>query len=288
MKRGIIAAPGIITPIPDGFRMERTLSVEELNYYILYWNEVVIPGNNLIYVGIPGEEELISCGAISRPRVTFHGSFGGNQVTNALLSCQGIVARDLLKQADTDWVFHQIGPQLSIPTDLMEKRNVLRIGLANALPVPAPGVHVVDILEFKERRKDELGALHTALDDLYDEVLKASDTDLASKKAVHELKGAIEAVQIVTGEKLRIERKYNLSVQFGFDGAAASPAIATGALVDLLANGLTIPLATATAAALSCIKVAFAADYTFSPAHDKKKLSYLSNASSEGILEKSA
>ena len=59
--------------------MERSLSAEELRYYILYWDEVVIPGNNLVYIGVPEEEELISCGAISRPRVAFQGAFQGDR-----------------------------------------------------------------------------------------------------------------------------------------------------------------------------------------------------------------
>lgn len=288
MKRGIIAAPGIITPLPNGFRMERSLSVEELNYYILYWDNVVIPGNNLIYVGVPGEEELIACGAITRPRVAFQGMFQGTQVANAVLACQGIVARELLKDRGVDWVIHQIGARLSIPSDDLERRNILRITLSDALPVPAAGVPVVDILEFKERRRDELGELHLALDAIYEDILKASDTDLASRKAFGDLKKAIEALDAVAREKLRSDRKYNLSVQLGFDGAAAAPAIAAGALFDALTTGFTIPIGTIGSTLLSTLKITSAADYTFGPAHDMKKLSYLSNASDEGLLEKRA
>lgn len=284
MKRGIVAAPGIVTPLPDGLRVEMGVSVEDLNYYILYWDEVVIPGNNLIYIGVPGEDELIKCGAIARPRIAFHGSFGGSKIAEALLTCQAIAARELMKSTEVDWVIHQIGPSLSIPKDVSEQRNVLRIALANALPVPAPGVPVVDILEFKERRRDELAALHASLDAVYEDVLRAPDSDLASRRAIAELRCAVEAVRAVTGEKLRSDRNYSLSVQFGFDGAAATPAIATGALIDLLTNGFTMPLATAGSALLSSLKITSGADYTFGPAHDKKRLSYLSNAKAEEIL----
>ena len=116
VTRGVIAAPGVIRPLPSGFTLERTLSVEELRYYTLYWDQVLIPGNNLVYVSIPDEEQWIAAGAISRPRVAFQGSFKGDQITHALLSCQNLVAAEVRQKAPlTDWVMHQVGRQHRCP-----------------------------------------------------------------------------------------------------------------------------------------------------------------------------
>ena len=288
MKRGIIASPGIITPLAGGFRMERSLSAEELRYFILYWDEIVIPGNNLVYIGVPGEEELIKCGAISRPRVAFQGSFQGDQVTNAILGCQGIVAEQLVKRTDTDWVIHQIGTTLSVLRNFSEQRNVLRIVLAEALPVPSPDIPIAELLEFKSRRRDQLVEMHEALDAVYQEVLAAPDSDLAARRAISQLKRTIESVHTVTAKELRSEKKYSLSVQFNLDGARAAPAIGAGALFDLFTNGLTIPIGTVGSALLSTLKIKAAAEYTFSPAHENKKLAYISSASAEGLIGKRA
>lgn len=286
MKRGIIASPGIITPLVGGFRMKRSLSAEELSYYILYWDEIVIPGNNLIYIAVPGEEELINCKAISRPRVEFQGAFQGDQITNAILDCQSIVADQLVKITDIDWVIHQIGTGLSIPQNFSEQRKLLRIAIANALPVPAPDIPIVEILEFKKRRSDELAEMHEALDAVYQEVLSKPDIDLAARKAVSQLKKSIESLQKISANELRAERKYSLSVQFNLDGEKAVPAIGTGALFDLLTNGLTIPIGTIGSALLSTLKIKSSAEYTFKPAHDKMKFAYLSNASTEGLISR--
>ena len=67
MKRGVIAAPGIIRRLPTGFSIERSISPEEMRFYLLYWDHVVIPANNLVYISVPEEEELLACGAIERP-----------------------------------------------------------------------------------------------------------------------------------------------------------------------------------------------------------------------------
>jgi hypothetical protein len=288
MKRGIIASPGIITPLAGGFRMERSLTPEELRYLILYWDEIVIPGNNLVYIGLPGEEELIKSGAISRPRVAFQGSFQGDQVTNAILGCQSIVAQQLVKKSDTDWVIHQIGTTLNVLPNYAEQRNVLRIALAEALPVPPPDTPIAELLEFKLKRRDQLIEMHENLDALYQEVLAAPDSDLAARKAVSRLKLTIESMHTAAASELRSDRKYSLSVQFNLDGAKATPAIGAGALFDLFTNGFTMPIATIGGALLSTLKIKSAAEYTFTPAHDNKKLAYISSASAAGLLGKRA
>lgn len=288
MKRGIIASPGIITPLAGGFRMDRSLTSEELRYLILYWDEIVIPGNNLVYIGLPGEEELIRSGAISRPRVAFHGTFQGDQVTNAILGCQSIVAQQLVKKADTDWVIHQIGTGLNVLPNYAEQRNVLRIALAEALPVPSPDTPVADLLEFKLRRSDQLIELHENLDALYQEVLAAPDIDLVARKAISRLRQAIESMHTVSAKELRSDKKYSLSVHFNLDGAKAAPAIGAGAMFDLFTNGLTVPIATIGGALLSTLKIKSSAEYTFTPAHNNTKLAYISSASAVGILGKRA
>jgi len=136
MLRGVIAAPGIITKIPNGFIMQGALSAEELRYYVLYCDKVMIPGNNLVYTGIPEEEKLIACNAISRPRVTFHGDFIGDQVANATLSCHSIVAKQLASDPDIDWVIHQIGETLLASQQQYIHKDIIRVSLSNALPVP--------------------------------------------------------------------------------------------------------------------------------------------------------
>ena len=76
LKRGLIAAPGIINRLPEGFEMKRSLSLDEMRYYALYWDKVVIPSNNLVHIGVPQEDAFISAGAIERPNIGFQGSYG--------------------------------------------------------------------------------------------------------------------------------------------------------------------------------------------------------------------
>ena len=173
MKRGLIAAPGIINRLPEGFEMKRSLSLDEMRYYALYWDKVVIPSNNLVHIGVPQEDAFISAGAIERPNIGFQGSYGGNQLTDAILSCQSIVAKELVKDKTMDWVIQQFGDECILLDNYSEERNTLRIDLAACLPVPTGEVNIHDILEFKEQRKNEFITLHEYLDEFYEEALSS-------------------------------------------------------------------------------------------------------------------
>ncbi len=284
MDRGVIASPGIINRLPQGFQMERSLSADELRYYILYWDKVVIPGNNLVYIGLPDEELLIEAGAIERPRIGFNGRFEGDQVTNAILSCQSIVAKDLLKDKKTDWVIHQLGGECSLPNGFSQRRNIIRVDLASTLPVPSDEVNIYELLEFKELRKDELENLHSHLDEVYETVLTSPDEELASKKAITELASSIDDLEKVTTERFEKTRKFDLSAELNLSGKDISIGAASGAAIDFFATGMTIPIATLAGAVLSTIKVTSKATNTFQPASNKYKLAYLSTAKNDGIV----
>lgn len=284
MVRGVIAAPGIINTFQGGFVMERSLSKEELRYYILYWDKVVIPGNNLVYIGVPEEDTLIACESISRPMIRFQGSFKGDQIASAILDCQSIVAKDLVQDKTVDWVLHQIGDSLLLPKNFTFKQEEVRVALVNALPVPDGEVPIHNILQFKLSRIDELTELHDSIDGLYLEILNSPDPGLATKKAISRFKAAIQNLGRVSNEKFKKTRKYDLSVELNLNGKDIMTGASAGALLDFFSTGSSIPIATALGAIMSIIKIQAKATYAFEPAKNNAKLAYIANASKEHII----
>ena len=84
-------------------------------------------------------------------------------------------------------MLHQIGDEIIIPNNVSVEKQTIRVDLKNSLPVPDETVAIPDILEFKERRKDELLQLHQTIDKFYLEVLSSPDPSLTSKAVVNEL-----------------------------------------------------------------------------------------------------
>lgn len=217
MNRGVIAAPGIIHRLPRGFRMERSLSPEEIRFYVLYWDRVVIPGNNLVYIGIPEEEDLVACQAVERPRVQYSGRYEGDQVANAVIGAQAVVASQLSADMATDWALHQFGGEVLQLGQGPYAASALRIQLASVLPVPPASIPIAEVLEFRERKAKQLASLHDVMDGLYQEILASPDQDLAQKKTLGALGREVAAV----GEGLpqgRTWPRFDLSIDFSIKG----------------------------------------------------------------------
>jgi hypothetical protein len=285
MQRCVIASPAIISIHGNDFTMERSISAEEVRYYAMYWDKVVIPGSNLVYIGIPEEDVLIETGVIDRPRVGFSGSWGGVDIGHSFALAQAAVAKKLIEEdMSTDWVIHQIGKTLSLPSEFLEQSNILRLDLINILPVPCGEVPIVDVLEFKQRRSDELSNLHLHLEHAYLEALKSPVPDLAGTLAIRELDKAIQDLQAVTSEKWQRTSKFDFSMELNLDGSRIVQGVAAGAAFDFFSNGLVIPIGSIVGGIASVFKLKASHSSTFIPAAKQDKLAYLSHAQKQGLL----
>jgi len=282
LERGIIIPAGTFEPVGEGYNLA-PMSKELIQYYLMYWDNIVIPDNNLISLAIPDQEDLISYGAISRPKFLFNGGFRGDMVFEAVMQSHSQLAKNYVKDTDIDWVISQIGNNGVYSEELSEKRNILRVDLANMLPVPDENVHIADILEFKERRSDELSHLHSSLDALYEKILDSPDQDLATTKEFSKLKEIMGDVSKSGQELFEVSKKLDLSAELNIDGTDFMKAIAAGSIIDSM-SGFTAPIGMVGGAIVSAIKVKAKYTTTFSPASGNMKLAYLVNAHTEGII----
>jgi hypothetical protein len=285
MERGVIASPALIDITFDGFTMKRSISSEEIRYYALYWDKIVIPGSNLVYVGVPEEELLIETGVIERPRVSFGGSWGGSDLGHSFALAQSKVAEGLIKSNDDcDWVLHQMGRTLALPTQFQVQQRNLRFDLINALPVPSGDTPIEDILDFKYRRKDQLGDLHQSLDALYVDVLNSPDPSFASLKAVSDFKKTISDLNKVSGERWKKTTKYDFSAQLNLDGGKLVQGVAAGAAFDYFSNPIDLPLGAIAGGLISMFKLQAKVSSTFEPAKNQSTLGYLTLAHKEKVI----
>lgn len=287
MSRGVIAAPAIINTHGNGFTMERGLTPEEIRYYALYWDKVVIPGNNLVYVGLPEEDLLIQSGIIERPRVGFQGSFSGSAIADSFGIAQFLVAKKLMEEEkNTDWVLHQIGNKLVIPKEYVDAKHSLRFELVNLLPVPNGLTPIADILEFKDRRKTELNALHECIELAYIEALKCPDPTFGASKAIRDLKESIANLDVVSNERWERISKFDFSAEFNLDGGSIVTGIATGAAFDYFTDAFTIPVGSIVGGLASLLKFKATYGASFKPASNNNTLAFLSHANNECILSR--
>lgn len=279
MERGIIATPVVVNSRNNNeFSLSVGMSSEKLRYYLLYWDDIVIPTNSLLHFGIENEALLIDQKLIRRPSVWLNkiGGDGGK----SLLEAQAIVAEALMGMEPGKWVFMQDGDCLHLSDKHSELRNNLTLNITNIMPVPPGNTPIEDILEFKLQRKDQLGELWHYLDQLCLKVQKEPDRALAQSIAVHDFGKAIEASMRVTKERWRGFHLTNFKASVSLDyknimtGGAAEYLSSAVPAFDALPQGV----AAIFGVAISTLKIS--GDISRTPRAPKTpeqvKLSYLS------------
>lgn len=218
MKRGIVALPHEIRQLDRGFSSHGSLTSIELNYFALYWDKISVPQNMFIRHDLPNEDTFISCGILDRPMVGLGGGFYSGDYPRLLAESQ-VHLVDKLREKDnlSTWSIHQKGDGAVLISDDEVVKETVRLELSNLLPVPSVGVHIHDILEFKERRRAELDALHTYCDELYFEVIKSADPRLQAAISFNKLKKAIEDLERLNAEGWRSPIRFDLNISPEFD-----------------------------------------------------------------------
>jgi len=183
-----------------------------------------------------------------------------------------------------NWTFHQLGEQIAVGNEQRKEFNSIKVEILKCLPVPNEQINFEDILDFKEKRKAELSALHSTIDDIYLEILKSPDKGLKIKKSIIEFKKSIKNINSVSQEKFKSLTKYNFTTELNINGRDLSLAIAGGAIFDFYTNPYTIPIGTIVSGVLSLIKIKANRTTSVEKAENKLKLSYLADAAKKKIV----
>lgn len=285
MFRGVVSSPAFMDRAENGgVHIRSTLTVGDVNYYSLYWDKLIVPQNRLVAIMLPNEEHLLELGLLERP---YYDLYNSNEMSKKLPEVQLALIDKLRKEnKEQDWSLHNIGFETGLKVVKDELNRDLRISLFNVLPVPDSSVALVDIMEFKDRHKDNLSALHHYLDEVYIQVIKSPDEPLLKAKAYHELKCVIQAInklgQMEWGFRLK---RYNISLGFSSPKDVVQTFMSTlNATVGQESN-LSISLGLAQIG-LGLLKVTDSNYQALGLGSGAKNLRYLANAYDEGIVKK--
>ena len=287
MERGVVFTRSELIKIAggQGFRNGKSLSILDINYFLLYWDRLVSPTNDMVHFGLPCEDELIRLGKLEVPKFSANGiesstyaDFDAASQTKAL---------DLMrkKHKSTDWRTHSLNGELSFSDNDSAIKQTLRFDLCNLLPVPGSDVNLNEILEFKERRSDELMALHSYIDELYFEVINSGDFELSKAKAFDGFKRAMADLDALNAQGWRSPIKFDISTSFEFDLSQ----VMTAATAGIAAMNSEHPLAMLSVGAVASVLGGFikVTPKIQSVLKDgNKNLAYLAKAKVEGVIAK--
>lgn len=56
VQRGLITSSYSFASTDNGISLSSALTLDDMKYFSLYWDHIVVPANRLIYIGLPQEE----------------------------------------------------------------------------------------------------------------------------------------------------------------------------------------------------------------------------------------
>ena len=218
MKRGIVSLPSEVNSTDDNveFKIGNILSTIDLNYFALYCDELIIPSNALLHIGIEGEEQFIQAGFLSRPYFQLKPGRYKNPDIASMYSDDQTKFLDIKRREDpgSDWRMNIIGNSFRLSEKNGELKRSFRVELLRMLPVPESNIHIQDILDFKLKRRDELKAFSNYLDELYLEVASSGDFNLSRAKAFSKLQQSISDLEKLNAEGWRSPIRFDTSALF--------------------------------------------------------------------------
>lgn len=294
IKRGIITPPGKINIQGSTYHMQQGMSADEMLYLSLYWDEILIP-TGYIHVSTPFEQELISNKILIRPHSSQIPPCASSLTPEGHLRIEahelyafGEFAKNKLQSKGEDWIIQHISDDPMYLPEHRNEQNSIRFRITNSLPFPAykESFNIDDLLDFKQRRKDQLGELHQSMDELLKRVYLEPIHALRESE-LKRFENAVDELDKPLIERFKIIRKSDWEVNLSPDIPTLIEKggfIGSGVAADQ-ALGLSLPVFSSIAALSSILSISKKYGFTFNQfAKDDLRLEYISGAKSEKII----
>lgn len=223
-SRGLVICPPMEVE-GSNLRLKMTgLHPQEVRFALLFWDRLVWPSSRGVHIASgPDEEFLEGVGILSRPDYTMNGD-----QANALAAAQVKAFLDLQQSEPGLWAL-SLGENSLVWKDanLSDGAGTL-IELHRAIPIPKHDVPFAEILEFKERRRDELSLLRLHLEAFASTIEKAQDREEAFYRHLDEIDKACANLLLVGKEWQFPMYLSNIKSSFSISPFKLLPALAGG------------------------------------------------------------
>lgn len=222
--RGLVVSPPIEIEGSRLFVKSSNLDPQELRFALLFWDRLVWPSSRAIHFSSgPDETFLESAGILTRPEYTFNGD-GAQGIARGQIQAY----QELERSEPGVWALAQGENSLLLKDGLADEGKGALVELHRAIPVPKQDVPLAEILEFRQRRRDELMLLRHHLESFVSEIEGAADKPLALQKRVAELDQACANLLTVGKEWQFPVYLSNLKASFSLSPTKFLPAVAGG------------------------------------------------------------
>ena len=243
-RRGIfVSNPITIRPKPIIHSPE--LDPQELRFWLLFWDEIAIPTNNVDPRVLSRTEEYLRSEGVLRK---FPYDWVCEPDDDELLRDSFIFGFNLLnKQEPGKWSAAVGGKSITFPVQETKRSRSALVRLYQSVPIPAAEVSLQDVLEFREHRRDELLGFRYHVETVFSKIVDAGDGALAWNSEVEALERSIsDLVKSTRGSSIKfLKGSFDAKLNLPSAAAAAMAAhsfgfSAVGTLMSAAAAGIAV------------------------------------------------
>ena len=252
--KGIVISPQVTIKENGSLVLGDGVDPVELRRAVLFWDRIRRPGNIIGHALTADEEYLKECGILKEIGFRLEDVSGKAGVVHSRIHLRAFST--LEKEEPGQWCMSEGEKSFNLEAGngISEGRGAL-VELHRAIPLPAQDVPLEDLLNFKERRRDEILSLSLELDGLFSRLASAEDTHFEIQRAVREIdQRCADVISVSKEAKLKLalsDFSYGVSLEVN-----STNLLAGGALGVLFGTTFGLPMATAAVgAAFSCMKL---------------------------------
>jgi hypothetical protein len=209
--------------------------------WVMFWDEFICPDNNFISTGLPPDLEFLQQSKLlTRNTVPFSGSISSGNFSRLFLAAQEITYIQKNKEEPGKWTMAQTEGIIRGTQHAQGTEACLVFDLINSIQLPDRLVSINDVLEFKQKRRDELEAFHTYMEEIYQSISISKDIPRAKTHELQKLETAIANYNKTVKEKFQnrllsslriiLDRSLITSAGMAMGAASLAPAIGLPAL----------------------------------------------------------
>lgn len=223
-SRGLVVSPPIEISGSRLVAKSSNLDPQELRFALLFWERLVWPSSRAIHFGSgPDEAFLEAAGVLTRPDYTYNGD-GAQGIARGQIQAY----LDLENKEPGAWALAQGENSLLLAEGLLDEGKGYLVELHRSIPIPAHDVPLAEILEFRQRRRDELILLRYQLESFVSEIEKTADKTSELQRRVAELDKACSDLLAVGKEWQFPVHLSNIKAAFSLTPGKALPAAGFG------------------------------------------------------------
>jgi hypothetical protein len=226
--RGLVVSP----PMRIEGRSIQTsgnLDPQELRFALLFWDRLVLPSSRAIRIDGGNDAHFLeTAGILKRIEYAISGD-----VAQGIARGQIETFRNLERGEPGVWALSQGEKSFLLKEGVVDEGTGASVELLRAIPIPKHDVPLMDILEFKQRRQDELLRLRFQLDSFVAAIDAAEDRPTELEKRIAEIDKSC-ADLLTLGKEWQFPfyvSDFKASVTLNL-GRAATTAIATWKLAE--------------------------------------------------------